>query len=171
MGHVSIVSGFISISPRGSLERTREAINAFEFDEVWPFSNIFYCESPAQYSHPVVGFAGSYKQVEEVWSEWLWKFGQLLSTLEATDARVCLDCIMGIHSWELRPKAGARKAETIWSSSLGQPWVITRAPDDDFSVDPAWLKHTEGNLKVPDKETGEFIWYKWDRFLERVLAE
>ena len=29
MGHVSIVSGFISISPRGSLERTREAINAF----------------------------------------------------------------------------------------------------------------------------------------------
>lgn len=169
MGNTSIVSGFIQLAGGASMERTRAAISAFEFDEAWPFTNIFWCDSPAQYD-PVVGFAGAYKQVEEVWSEWLWKFGRLLSTLEATVARVSLYCIMGVHTWELRPRYLVRGVDPSHAVS-DQSWVITCAPEDDFSIDPGWLRSTEGNMKVKNKETGEYEQYKWDRFLERVSSD
>lgn len=166
MGSESIVSGHIQI--RGAVEETKAAINSFDFfDEKWPFTNIFWCDSPAQYLCPVVGFAGSYKQVEEVWSEWLWKFGQLLTTLDAYEARVNLKCIIGDYSWRLMPKICCQS--NSWPKTMiGQQWVIVSTPEQDFSIDPEWLRYVENNLATPNKETGELIWYKWEDFLERI---
>lgn len=167
MGHASIVNGFIIIRSHELMEQTKGTINSFDFDEVWPFTNIFWCDSPAQYSNPVVGFGGSYKQIEEVWSEWLWKLGQLLSRLDAIEARVNLHCVIGDYSWELRPKAYCESKD--WPQSmLGEPWVVASAPEKDFSIDPEWIEQVEGNLFTPDAETGELVRYKWDKFLERV---
>lgn len=166
MGNYSVVSGFIHLRDE-PIERAKETIDSFEFDDVWPFTNIFWCDSPAHYFSPVVGFAGSYKQVEEVWSEWLWKFSQLLTRLDAHHAQVHLSCVMGNHSWQLRPKVCAQS--TRWPKSMiGEPWVITSAPENDFSIDPGWLHSVEHNLANLDKETGKLIWYKWDKFVERV---
>lgn len=167
MGHDSVVSGFIKIRDHQFMEQAQKAINSFEFDSVWPFTNIFWCDSAAQYSFPVIGFVGSYNKIEEVWSEWLWKFGQLLSQLDAFQARVNLDCILGVYSWELRPRAYCLSA-TRPPTMINQSWIIVSAPENDFSIDPQWLKYVNNNLARLDKETGNLIWYRWDKFLERM---
>ena len=172
MGNDSVVSGYIKIFDKqrqwnsGGREQTQQIINSYAYDEVWPFTNIFWCDSPAQYFSPVVGFAGSYKQIEEVWSEWMWKFGGLLSKLDAMEARVHLSCVMGNHSWELHPEVYCTR--TGWPTTMaGQQWVITAAPEQDFSIDPTWLRWVENQISTQDTATGEFKPYKWDKFLER----
>lgn len=166
MGHASFINGLIEIRSYELMEQTRHVINSFEFDEKWPFTNIFWCDSPSQFS-PVVGLAGSYKQIEEVWSEWLWKFGQLLSRLDAYAAWVSLSCIMGDYSWRLKPEACCVPNREWPPTMINQPWVITSAPEQDFSIDTDWLRGVEKNLFVLDKETGALVRYHWDKFLAR----
>jgi len=185
MGFRSVVSGYITISDWLSMGQTKETIASYPFDEAWPFTNIFWCDSSARYHGGVVAFAGSYKQVEEVWSEWLWKFSQLLTKLEAEDARVTLDCVLGVLSWRLLPKpwgtwrkwnkehianpTNSSSRPPIPASMIGQPWGIVEAPDDDFSINPEWLAQTEQNMKRWDEATGTVTPYKWDHFVERWL--
>lgn len=178
MGHQSVISGYIKLTGSHHIDQTRETISSFPFDEVWPFSNIFWCDSPAIYHGNVIAFAGSYKQIEEVWSEWLWKFSQLLQQLEAEDAYVHLDCIIGNYSWRLLPKPlhdwnasldTNTRVSPIPQSMIGQPWGIVEAPDDDFSIDPIWIASIESNLATLNKDTGEYIPYHWTRQVPRWL--
>jgi hypothetical protein len=117
------------------------ALAAFPYDERYPFTDIFWAHSPAQYQTPVIGFAGSYKQIEEHWSEWLWKFSQLLSTLDANDAFVYLHCIRGSFAWRLQPLSFHLAVNGISdrNSSFayrGEEWGIVEAPADDFTLTP-----------------------------------
>jgi hypothetical protein len=169
MGTESIISGYIRTAGENFMEQNRRAIAEYPFDNVWPFRNIFWSDSPARYGYPVIGFAGSYKQVEEVWSEWLWKLSQLLSRLEAIDARVSLDCLIGHFCWRLEPRSMYQRLPRpgTWVSEC---WGITEAPEQDFSIDPEWLGQTERNLSTWDTDTGDWMSYKWDRFVERWPA-
>jgi hypothetical protein len=172
MGTQSVVTGYISLRSHESVEPAREVIATYpDYDAVWPFTNIFWADSPAQYFSPVVGFAGSYKQIEEVWAEWLWKFSRLLSRLDAYEAVVHLDSIIGTHFWRLRAKRwiAPLPAGERMGSLIGSDWVIVEAPDDDFSIDPEWLAWTEHNLMDVDEQTGQLYPYKWDKFVERGI--
>lgn len=132
----SIVWGYIKFGDNGSLAAAEGSIAAYPFDEVYPFTNIFCGGSPARYGAAVIGFAGSYKQVEEDWNEWLWKFADLLSRLPAREAHVGLDCVIGSYRWKLEPGSPRQSGQD------GAPgWTITRAPADDFSIHPEWLAH------------------------------
>jgi hypothetical protein len=166
MSHMSVVSGYIVTRHEQYIEQNRQAIAAYPFDELYPFTNIFWDGTPERYFHPLIGLTGAYRTIEEAWSEWLWKFSQLLSRLEAIEARVTLDCIIGSYSWELRPRAYCPPIQHV-ESFIGQPWVITQAPADDFSVDPEWLQRCERN-QVYDSATGVWLPYRWDRFVERL---
>jgi hypothetical protein len=126
----SIVSGYIRFAGAHLLPAAVATIAAYPFDDVYPFTNIFAGGSPAAYGAGVIGFAGSYKQVEEEWGEWLWKFADLLSRLDADEAHVGLDGVLGSHRWTLEPEAGGTRQ-----------WAITRAPAEDFSIHPEWLAH------------------------------
>jgi hypothetical protein len=139
----SVVYGYIKLSSHGLLQAARSAIRQFEFDEVFPFTNIFWSDSPASYNYPVIGFAGSYKQVEEAWNEWLWRFSQLLSRLDAVEARVSLACVLGHYEWKLEPAARYRQQRGVAVAAplTGQQWGITEAPANDFSIHPEWLEH------------------------------
>ena len=133
------------------LQPSMATVNAFDFDNRYPFTNIFWADSPARYNFPVIGFCGSYKQIEEDWNEWLWKFGQFLSALDAIEACVNLHCILGSYQWHLEPELLHRQP-TSRGSTKGQKWGVIAAPENDFSVHPTWLAHCET---------------KWTQFVER----
>jgi hypothetical protein len=166
MSHRSIVSGYIVAWGEKYMEQNLQAIATYPFDDPYPFTNIFWGGTPARYFYPLIGLTGSYRSIEEVWSEWLWKFGQLLSRLEAIEARVSLDCSIGSYSWEFRPRAKCPPMQQI-ESFIGQPWVITQAPADDFSIDPEWLRQSERD-QVYDSATKVWQPYRWDHFVERL---
>jgi hypothetical protein len=168
MGHMSVVSGYVVARGEQYMEQNLRAIATYPFDDPYPFTNIFWGGSSARYFYPLIGLTGSYRLIEEAWSEWLWKFSQLLSQLEAIEARVSLDCIIGSYSWELHPRPNCPPFQQV-KSFIGQPWVITEAPADDFSVDSEWLQQCERNRQVYDKASGVWRPYHWDRFVERLL--
>ena len=127
----SIVWGYIKFEGGHSLAAAEESIASYSCDEVYPFTNIFCGGSAARYGAAAIGFAGSYKPVEGDWSEWLWKFADVLSHLRATDARACLDCVIGSYRWTLEPKTAQQTA-----SDPVREWIITRRPENGFSVLP-----------------------------------
>ncbi len=153
MGHESIVYGYIMESD-GHHEENKVAIAQFSFDELYPFSNIFWCDSSARYWHSVIGFTGSCKQIEPDWNEWMWKFSQLLSTLEASQAVVNLDGYMGSFAWKFRPLSVQRRLSAPRPTAPLSPflkdeqWVIYETPDLDFSLDLA-LCDTDERWQVP----------------------
>ena len=163
MGLESIVFGYIMVPNRDYIEHNRQAIAAFPFDKEYPFTNIFWLDSPAQYYFPLIGMTGSYKEIEYRWSEWLWKFSQLLSRLEAIEAHVHLHCIYGCLAWELKPKSVCERQLPPPATLVGQQWGITEAPPDDFSIDPSWGSH----IVQLNQETGKAEPYRWDKFVER----
>jgi hypothetical protein len=150
----SVISGFIKVREHPLVEQSIVIINAFEFDDIYPFTNIFWGASPAAYGFPVIGFAGSYKQIEEDWNEWMWKFSQLLSHLDAVEARVSLSCILGNFNWKLEPKLRFDNRHSR-DTMQGQVWGITESPEPDFSTDPVWLAH------FSDKKYG--LVERWDK--------
>lgn len=170
MGHISLVNGYIQLRNTGrhydgvrpyreqqqlGLQDAMNTIAEFNFDEIYPFTNIFWGGSPSQYSLPVIIFGGSYKQIEENWNEWLWKFSQMLSSLEATEANVSLDCMLGNYAWQLHPHCW-RCDSTLLTKLNGQQWGITKAPEDDFSIDLPGRPRYDSNSQ-------------WDKFVERWL--
>jgi hypothetical protein len=99
----------------------------------------------------------------------LWKFSQLLTCLEALRAQVSLDCVIGSYRWELRPKANCHPIRQV-ATFVGEPWVITSAPEHDFSIDPDWLRECEQNQQY-DPATDRWLPYRWERFVERMPQE
>ncbi len=146
----SIVSGFIQLSSPSLLQKNVEEIKKYPFDEAYPFTNIFWGHSSAQYGLPVIGFTGSYKQIEEDWNEWLWKMSQLLIGLDALKARVNLDCILGSYTWLLKPRSVFEEDKT--AQSRKKQWGIVEAPENDFCINPEWLAYTQKT---------------WSQFVER----
>ena len=136
----SVVSGFIKLNVHALAEESMNIIDNFNYDDTYPFTNIFSGISTANYGFYIIGFAGSYKQIEEDWNEWLWRFSQLLTRLDAVEAVVNLNCILGNYRWKLEPKARFENLRATDSMS-GQVWGITEAPQPDFSTDPKWLEH------------------------------
>lgn len=175
MAFDSYISGYIvGRGGRFSEETSKinqQALKDFPFDEKFPFRNMFWCDSSI-YPNPIIGFTGSYKHyIEENWSEWLWKFSQFLSTLEARDAYVNLDCVRGNFRWRLQPQLGRYAVELQspdtpeWPESIrGQIWGIVEAPEDDFTLNPR-RDDNRGTFINPD--TGKFEEIVWDKFVER----
>lgn len=168
MGTISLVNGCIQLPVTDRyndgvrpyrqqqqllLQDAMHTINAFEFDEVYPFTNIFWGGSPAQYFLPVVIFGGSYKQIEESWNEWLWKFSQMLSTLEAAKACVHLECIYGKFSWRLEPRS-RHFGVVARPPYKGEQWGIVEGPEDDFIT---------GLPDAPQRGLSG----RWDKFVEQ----
>lgn len=118
--------------------------------------------------HPLVGIAACYKQVEEAWSECLWKFSQLLSRLEATEACVTLDSRLGSQTWLLEPEVICSNCYRWPNTLIGQKWFITKAPDENF-YKGTWSAFDE--LSAVNEETGEREEGKWDKFVERWSSE
>lgn len=143
MGHQSIVSGYI-LEKSANREQNRTAIAHFTFDEKYPFSNIFWNDSPANFDTYIIGFTGSYRQIEDDWNEWLWKFSQFLSTLEALNAVVNLDCHLGCFRWKLQPFSRHQwmsrppQIQRLPETFRGEPWGIYEAPDNDFTLMHPW---------------------------------
>lgn len=138
----SAITGCIKIRLHTLIDESMKIVNDFDYDDVFPFTNIFWGASPAAYGFPVIGFAGSYKQVEEGWSEWMWKFSQLLSRLDAVEAHVNLNCILGDFHWTLQPQLHFDHFTAYYKFSMThQIWGITEASEPDFSIDPRWPEH------------------------------
>jgi hypothetical protein len=170
MGNPAIVNGYIGLHFNGTnvhedafIEEHRQIIAKFPFDDKYPFANIFWIDSPAKYFYPVIGFTGSFKDIHLDWEEWLWKFSQLLTLMEANDARVQLDSLWGYFAYRLRPKGW----DAPWNSPenkhhpgyeyprfyMGKEWGIVEAPAWDFSFRPDLAGTCEGP--------------KWDKFVQR----
>lgn len=164
----SVISGFIKVREHGLVNQTMEIINAYDFDDTAPFTNIFAGGSPAAYGFAVIGFAGSYKQIEESWNEWMWKFTQLLSRLDAIEAHVNLSCLLGDYDWKLEPRL---RFEDRYSREpmRGQVWGITDAPEPDFSTDPTWLMYCCSSRTYSlNEKTGDWLNEAgWRRLVER----
>ncbi|MCU0392753.1 MAG: hypothetical protein MUE81_16715 [Thermoflexibacter sp.] len=95
MGVLSIVSGRILM--RGSIEeKTRLFIQSLNNDTVFPWirSNMFSIgsteESPYFYES-VIGFAATYKAVEDDWDEFTRKFEYILENLDFYNAKIQLE--------------------------------------------------------------------------------
>jgi len=143
----SVVTGAIKIRQHTLVEESWERLNRFEFDDTYPFTNVFWRGSSAAYGFPVIGFAGSYKQIEESWTEWLWKFGRLLSTLDAVEAQVSLNCVLGSFCWILQPRRHFVEPTAYYIASMeGQPWGIVQASNPDFTEDLDWISHCRETL-------------------------
>ena len=136
----SVVSGWIKSTNHDIAKENHKIIDSFGYDEIYPFTNIFQDVSSTAYGCSILSFAGSYKQIEEDWNEWLWKFSQLLTRLDAIEAVVHLDCVLGNYRWKLEPKARFENLK-IPDSLRGQIWGIVEASAPDFSTDAAWLEH------------------------------
>lgn len=145
----SVVTGAIKMREPARSQPVMERINAYDFDAVFPFTNIFWSGSPAVYGFPIIGFAGSYKQIEEAWLEWLWKFSRLLSSLDAVEAQVTLSCVLGTYFWILQPRLHFADSTAYFTNSMeGQLWGIIAASDPDFTEDPDWISHCTDTLKI-----------------------
>lgn len=142
MGNQTFVYGWIDALSRENEDFNREALLAFPYDDVYPFKNIFWMDSPAQYRGPIIFFGGSYKGLEEHWNEWLWKFTQLLSTLEAYEARVHLKTeIIGEFAYTLRPELYLDcRQDTSGKLAVGDQWFIVESPptEEDFRLWPSF---------------------------------
>lgn len=166
MGMDSFVNGYIvGAGGRHGDEANvvnRQALSVFTFDEKFPFTNIFWPDSPACYGNrPVIAFAGCYKQIEEAWAEWMWKFSQLLSTLEAVDARVHLDCVRGYFSWRLQPKSVylAYQLKQSYPATLhGESWGVVEAPDPDPLLNPHPGDNTRTLWNAETHKYDQVIW-------------
>ncbi len=160
----SVVTGAIKIREHRLLEQSWQRVGGFEFDAVFPFTNIFWPGSPAAYGFPVIGFAGSYKQIEEAWTEWLWKFSRLLSALDAVEAQVNLNCVLGSYRWALQPRLHFTDPTAYYKASMeGQVWGIVAASDPDFTEDPDWTAHCR--QVVPN---GDLEWPRLERWTKFV---
>jgi hypothetical protein len=169
MGTQSIVHGYIVLHNKREETNAMQHIDGYHFDDVWPFTNIFLGVAAARYDFPVIGFAGSYKQVEQAWSEWLWKFADMLRGIDAIEAQVWLDCVIGIFHWELEPDPKT-SGDCAAGSFVGQRWVITKAPEKDFSIDPQWTQYVAKNLRQIDPVSGKETPYCWTQIVPRVLG-
>lgn len=152
MSHQSIISGYI-LEAGANHEKNMEAVGSFQFDEIYPFTNIFWGGSPASFGDSVIGFTGIYKEIEPDWNEWLWKFSQFLSHLEASRAVVHLDGILGDFEWRLQPASWHnmlsenRTIRQLPDTFKGEQWGIYKAPPNDFSLTPPW--NEDWNQLVP----------------------
>lgn len=173
MGSQSIVHGYILERDTRYMTENRLAIGSYDFDERYPFTNIFWGGSPNQYFFPVIGFTGSYNQIEAHWSEWLWKFSQMLSGLEAREAHVYLKSIRGHHYWRLEPQSiflqrqmsgKDRDAGGLPRSLKGEQWGIADASPDDFTLTP-WPGDNSRAIKIEGQNELETI--EWTQFVER----
>lgn len=139
MGNQSIVNGYILVPEFSYIDSNMKAISSHNFDDQYPFTNIFWRGPRDQYFMPVIAIAGSYREIENDWNEWLWKFSQLLSSLEAIRAKIYLDCILGDWKWVLKPESLIRKKGSRGESFIGQTWGISSGPEDDFSLRNPWI--------------------------------
>ncbi|GMA15015.1 hypothetical protein E5F05_12005 [Deinococcus metallilatus] len=136
MGQRSVVYGYINARSNADIEVNLQALARFPFDELYPFRNNFWVESAPKYQYPSIFFGGTYKEIEGDWPIWLWKFTQLLSTLEATEANVTLDCWLGRFSWRLEPRwlvEGGSVGDL--DTMTGQQWIIVEAPENESELE------------------------------------
>lgn len=95
MSILSIVSGRILMNGRIS-ENTRQFIQSLDNDTVYPWirANMFCIgsteESPYYYES-ILGFAATYKGVEDDWDEFIRKFEHILANIEFYNAKIQLE--------------------------------------------------------------------------------
>ncbi|ACO47898.1 hypothetical protein DEDE109153_11980 [Deinococcus deserti] len=133
MGFRSVVFGHIHTLDNQAHEANRQALQAFPYDELYPFPNIFHIESAPRYKAPSIIFGGTFKQVEDDWHTWFDRFAALLSTLEAIEANVILDCWLGRYAWTLAPEVLAQGGSVTAAldergTLTGERWCIIQAP-------------------------------------------
>lgn len=133
MGFRSVIYGHIQTLNNGVDEPNRQALQTFDYDPTYPFPDIFHLERPPQYHAPSVVFGGTFKQIEDDWPAWVERFATLLSTLEAVEATVTLDCWRGRYTWVLAPETLARGGTVTdrlnqRGTMVGEPWFVVQSP-------------------------------------------
>lgn len=149
MGERSIVYGHIRTLGNSSAEFNRAALGRFSYDEVYPFPNIFRHEDGLRYQAPSIFIGGTFKELEADWPTWMNRFAALLSTLQAVEANVILDCWFGRFAWTLQPQVVVLNGH--WESAealVGQPWFITAAPDNEAELEHFYDEHLKDALTV-----------------------
>jgi hypothetical protein len=116
MGNLSIVSGRILMNGKIS-ENTRQFIQSLDNDTVYPWirSNMFSIgsteESPYFYES-ILGFAATYKGVEDNWEEFIQKFEHILANIEFYNAKIQLETeYYGTFHFFWQAKTGSLKFE------------------------------------------------------------
>lgn len=143
MGNRPVVFGHIEMRGNDAVEFNRWALTAFPYDPVYPFPDIFHVEVGPKSQAPSIFLGGTFKEIERDWPEWLWRFASLLSTLEAVEATVTLDCWRGRYSWTLCPEVLTDDADPAPLAVAGHRWVITDWPADEADL--------EGEYDVNDR--------------------
>lgn len=149
----SVVDGYI-IARDSLQEENMRAIIESDLHVAYPLTSVWISGLRPGESY-TIWFSGYYHfRLEEHWNEWLWRFSQLLLKLEASVARANLNCDLGYFVWKLQPYSSRFGAAT--ASSKGEQWGITKAPENDFSIDLPGRPRYDSNSK-------------WDKFVERWL--
>jgi len=131
MGMRSVVFGHIHTLINNTQEMNHHALRTFPYDDRYPFPDIFRLEDAPRYQAPSILFGGTFKQIEDDWLTWFDRFLTMLSTLEAIEANVILDCIWGRYAWTLGPHLSAGDVTTTLEQRgtlTGQGWCIIQAP-------------------------------------------
>lgn len=88
MGAETKIYGYICLDPHRR-EDNNEVLNTWKFDALYPFPNIF-SEIRSGYGGDMISLAGSFKSIDEEWSEWEQRFEELLMQLRGRTAQIHL---------------------------------------------------------------------------------
>ncbi len=89
MGYQTIISGYINVKEESSLSSLTKS---FSFEDVYPFTNIFYPPRKV-YKSNFVAFGTSLKSKSSEWNIWIDSFERFLSELDFSFARVYIESI------------------------------------------------------------------------------
>lgn len=134
MGFQNTVFGYIETNYQMDQENEQVLAN-FNFDEKYPFTNIFSTPKEQVYLCSMISFAGYYKNLEDDWGEWLSKFEKLLGQLSAISATV-------IHNVEDR---GTLKSIHYY---IDKPLPENKMPSEEKWK---WIKWIEEKGKEPER--------------------
>ncbi len=90
MGNQSIIYGYIE-TLSCDYDYNSKVLQEYNFDEVYPFSDIFSYTQFEGYRASIISIGGSYKSLQEDWGEWQMKFEKLLGMLKASTAKIQLE--------------------------------------------------------------------------------
>ncbi|MCW3170018.1 hypothetical protein OMO38_15950 [Chryseobacterium sp. 09-1422] len=115
MGVQTIVHGRISL--KGDFEKSRQFIKSLSNDDKYPWIrtemfSIGASERPYFYDEPIIGFASSYKGLENDWTSFILKFENVLRNVEFDTAKIQMETeFYGTYNFFWKSKTSNDKFE------------------------------------------------------------
>lgn len=115
MGVQTIIHGRISL--KGNFEKSRQFIKSLCNDEKYPWIrtemfSLGSSERPYFYDEPIIGFASSYKGLEDDWTSFIIKFENVLNNIEFDTAKIQMETeFYGTYNFFWKSKTNTDKFE------------------------------------------------------------